>query len=303
MRGSHHNGQVQWLLALVGVAGVSASGPLMAATAAPALAIAFWRNAFATVLLVPTAAATRRTELRGIDRRELRLLGVAALALAAHFATWVVSLKLTSVASATALVCLMAGWVVLITWLRGEAVTRAVVMGLAVSFAGVLVVTGVDTRVSTEALIGDLLAFAGGFFGAVYTITGEQARKTLSTTTYTTVCYGLCAVILLLVCVLGRQDLVGYSDRSWLALVAVTVCAQLLGHSVFNHLLATMSPTVVSLVILLEVPGAAVLAAAFLGQSPPLGVYLGLALILSGLVVVVATRRRPSEQVLEAPVD
>jgi len=293
---------VQWLLAFVGVAGVSASGPLMAATAVPALAIAFWRNAMASAVLVPTAVATRRTELGGLGRRELRVLLVAAAALAAHFATWVTALKLTSVASATALVCLTAGWVVLISRVRGEPVARAVVAGLAVAFCGVLVISGVDTRVSTEALLGDLLALVGGFFAAVYTVAGGEARRTLTTTAYTTVCYGLCAALLLVVCLVGRQELTGYPARSWLALGAVTVCAQLLGHSVFNHLLATMSPTVVSLVILLEVPGAALLAAAFLGQSPPLGVYVGLVLILVGLAVVVASRR-PAELPVEASVD
>ncbi len=293
---------VQWLLAFVGVTGVSASGPLMAATAVPALAIAFWRNALAVGLLVPTAAVTRRAELAGLDRREWRVLIVAAVALAAHFAAWVSALKLTSVASATALVCLTAGWVVLISRLRGEPVTRAVVTGLAVAFIGVLLISGVDTTVSTEALVGDLLALAGGLFAAVYTIAGGEARRTLSTTAYTTVCYSLCALILLVVCLVGRQDLSGYSGRAWLGLVAVTVAAQLLGHSVFNHLLATMSPTVVTLVILLEVPGAALLAAAFLGQSPPLGVYAGLVLILAGLAVVVLARS-PADQPLEAPVD
>ena len=38
--------------------------------------------------------------------------------------------------------------------------------------------------------------------------------------------------------------------------------AQLMGHSVFNHLLATTSPVLVSLALLLEVPGASLLAAA-----------------------------------------
>ena len=47
------------LLALA-LAGVSASGPIMAATAAPALAIAFWRNALG-------AATTRRAD-RGARR-------------------------------------------------------------------------------------------------------------------------------------------------------------------------------------------------------------------------------------------
>ncbi|MBA2418954.1 MAG: EamA/RhaT family transporter, partial [Nocardioidaceae bacterium] len=62
--------------------------------------------------------------------------------------------------------------------------------------------------------------------------------------------------------------------------------AQLLGHSVFNHLLAVMSPAVVSLLLLLEVPAAALLAGLFLGQTPPIGVYVGLVLILVGLAVV-----------------
>ncbi|CAN5900791.1 DMT family transporter [soil metagenome] len=293
---------MQWLLALVGVLGVSASGPLMAATAVPALAIAFWRNALASVVLAPTAAVTRRGELAAMDRSQWQLLAVASVALAAHFATWVLSLKLTSVASATALVALMVGWVVLISRLRGEHVAGAVVAGLCVAFAGVLLISGVDTTVSTEAIIGDLLALAGGFFAAVYTIAGGQARRTLSTTTYTAVCYGLCAAILLVVCIVARQDLGGYSARSWLGLLAVTLCAQLLGHSVFNHLLATMSPTVVALIILLEVPGAALLAAAFINQSPPLGVYVGLTLIVLGLAVVVALKR-PEEHTVELAVD
>lgn len=293
---------VQWVLALVGVLGVSASGPLMAAIAAPALAIAFWRNGLAAAALAPVAATTRRAELSRLDRREWRVLVVAAVSLAAHFALWVTALKLTSVASATALVCLMGGWVVLINRLRGEPVSRAVLAGLVVAFCGVLVISGFDTTVSAEAVVGDLLALAGGLFAAVYTIAGSDARRTLSTTAYTSVCYTLCAVLLLVACLAARQDLGGFSTRTWLGLGAVTACSQLLGHSVFNHLLATMSPTVVSLVILLEVPGAALLAAAFLGQAPPPGVYLGLLLILAGLVVVVATRG-PARRPIEAQVD
>ncbi|MBA3718737.1 MAG: DMT family transporter [Nocardioidaceae bacterium] len=293
---------MQWVLALVGVLGVSASGPLMAAIAAPALAIAFWRNGLAAAVLAPVAATTRRGELSGLDRREWWVLMVAAVSLAAHFALWVTALKLTSVASATALVCLMGGWVVLINRFRGEPVSRTVLAGLLVAFCGVLVISGFDTTVSTEAVVGDLLALAGGLFAAVYTIAGGEARRTLSTTAYTSVCYALCAALLLVACLAARQDLGGFSGRTWLGLVAVTACSQLLGHSVFNHLLATMSPTVVSLVILLEVPGAALLAAAFLGQAPPPGVYAGLSLILAGLVIVVATRG-PAPRPIEARVD
>ena len=51
----------------VGVLAVSVSAPLIAATAAPALAIAFWRNAFGTApAIAPFALATRRAELAGL---------------------------------------------------------------------------------------------------------------------------------------------------------------------------------------------------------------------------------------------
>lgn len=292
--------RVTVLLALVGVLGVSASGPLMAGTQAPALTIAFWRNALAAGVLLPLTATSRRAEVAAMSAREWRLVAVAGVALALHFATWVSSLKLTSVASATALVSLQAGWVVLIAWLRGNRVTTGVLAGLAVSFAGVLVVSGVDVTVSVRALVGDVLAVVGGFFAAVYTWVGADARRSLSTTTYTALCYSTCAVLLVVAVVAARQPLAGFSASTWAGIVAVTVAAQLLGHSVFNHLLAVLSPTVVSLVLLLEVPGAALLAGLFLGQTPPAGVYAGLLLVLAGLAVLV-TRPAPASAASPAP--
>ena len=44
---------------------------------------------------------------------------------------------------------------------------------------------------------------------------------------------------------------------------------------------------VVSLALLLEIPGAALIAAVFLGQVPPAGVFVGLALILAGMALVI----------------
>jgi len=105
--------------------------------------------------------------------------------------------------------------------------------------------------------------------------------------------------VLLAGALIGGVQLWGYDAESWLLIIAVTVVAQLLGHSVFNHLLAVMSPMLVSLVLLLEVPGAALLAAVFLGQVPPIGVYAGLVLILAGLVTVVVR----GGAIVPAPVD
>lgn len=279
------------LLAVLGVVGVSLSGPIMAATAAPALAIAFWRTALATAVLAPVALTRGRAELRALDARGWRTSAFAGLMLALHFATWITALTLTSVAAATALVATQLVWVVLLERLRGTPVARPVVAGSLVAISGVLVVSGVDLSVSREALAGDVCALLGGVFAALYLVAGESVRRTLSTTGYTAVCYGICAGVLAVACAVGGVPLVGFDGEDWLLIVAVTLVAQLGGHSVFNHLLAVMSPTVVSLFILLEVPGAALLAAVLLGQAPAWGVYAGLALMLAGLAVVTLARR------------
>ena len=294
------NGLMRTLLLLaVGVVAVSMSGPLMAAMVVPPLAIAFWRNSLATVLLAPRVATARRTELTGLHRRQVGLILVSGAALAFHFATWVTALRMTSVASATAIVCLQLGWVVAWQALRGERFNAGVIGGLVIAFAGVLVVSGVDFSLSGRALVGDLLALVGGIGSAAYTVIGSRARATVSTTTYTFICYGSCAVILLVAILLTGQQLTGYPAEQWALIGLVTVTAQLLGHSVFNHLLATTSAMVVSLTLLLEVPGAALLAALFLAQTPPTGALVGLVVILVGMVFVVVNNRppRPTELV------
>jgi drug/metabolite transporter (DMT)-like permease len=101
----------------------------------------------------------------------------------------------------------------------------------------------------------------------------------------------MCAAIVAGMALLAGQPLAGFEATGWLGILAITVCAQLVGHTAFNYLLATMSPLLVSMIILLEIPGAALLAAAFLGETLPAGTYAGLAMILVGLAVVVLGQR------------
>lgn len=287
----------------VAVVAVSLSGPLMALAVVPPLAIAFWRNAFATVALAPAAVGGRREELGALRGRELGFVLLSGAALALHFATWVTALTLTSVASATALVCLQLVWIVAWQLVRGQRFGPSVVGGLVLALAGVLVVSGVDFTLSAEALAGDALALVGGVAAAAYTVLGSRARQSVSTTTYTFVCYGSCALLLMVASLVAGQDLGGYPAEQWGLLLLITLTAQLLGHSVLNHLLATTSPMTVSLALLLEVPGAAILAAVILGQQPPVVALLGLAVMLAGMALVIVGNRGPVVPLREAPPD
>jgi drug/metabolite transporter (DMT)-like permease len=283
------------VLLTVALVAVSTSGPLIAATAAPALAIAFWRNAMASGALLPVVLLTCRDELRALDRRELRWAALAGLFLALHFATWIPSLSYTSVASATALVATQPVWAALLATMRGAPVSRAVWTGIGVAMAGALLLTGVDLRVSGQALLGDLLALAGGAFAAAYMVAGSEVRRSVSTTTYTFLCYSVTALILLGACLVGGQQLTGYDAVTWWQLAALTVGAQLLGHSLCNLVLRSTSVTVVSLALLFEIPGAALIAAVFLGQTPPLLALPAAVMLVAGLALVIRASGRATE--------
>jgi drug/metabolite transporter (DMT)-like permease len=278
------------VLLLVAILAVSTSGPLIAATAAPALAIAFWRNAMASLVLVPATLLATRREVAALGRREWALAVLAGALLAVHFAAWVPSVVLSSVASATALVATQPVWAALIARAQGHDVPRRVWGGIAVAVAGVGLLSGVDVTVSPRALVGDVLALAGGAFAAGYMAAGGAVRRSVSTTTYTALCYGTAALLLLVGCLAAGVRLTGYTRETWLALVALTAGAQLLGHSLVNRVLRTTSPTVVSLAILFEVPGAALIAAVWLGQTPPLAALPAALLLLAGVALVVSAR-------------
>ena len=273
------------------VLAVSSSAPLIAFAAAPALAIAFWRNGLAAVALTPVTLGPRRAELVGAGRRALVFGVLAGVALAAHFATWMPSVQLGSVATATALVATQPVWQGLIAAAQGRRPSTAGWLGIGLAVAGAAWATGVDVGVSGRAVLADVLALLGAIAVAVYTALGEQARATLSTTTYTWICYGTCAVLLLVVCLVGRVDLAGYDPQTWAAILALVAGAQLLGHSMFNYALHHVSATTVSVLVLLEVPGASLLAWVWLGQQPRLAALPGLLLLLCGVAVVVLGAR------------
>jgi drug/metabolite transporter (DMT)-like permease len=303
-------------LLTVGVLAVSLAAPLIASLTVPALAIAFWRNALATAAIAPVAGWRRRASHGGVRmshegrgtatgvtratfarpgaRRDVVLVVASGLCLAAHFGFWVTSLGMTSVASSTAIVSLQVIWVVGYDVLRGVPVGRPVVLGVLTATVGAVVVGGVDLSISARALGGDALALVGSLAVAAYTVIGGRVRQRLRTSTYTLGCYGTAATVLLVSALVAGQPLTGYAADQWLGLVVLTLTAQLLGHSVFNHLLATVSPTVVSLALLLEIPGAALIAAAWLGQVPGPAAFAGLVLVLAGMAAVVRSMPGPA---------
>ncbi len=276
-----------WVLLAVAVLAVSTAAPIVVACGAPALAIAFWRCALGA-LLTSGWLLVRRESFQSL-RSQFWIVLVAGVMLALHFATFLPSLRFTSVAAATALVSTVPIWTALFARISGYPVSRWIWVGVGAAMLGVFLITGVDVATSPSALLGDALALLGGVAGAAYIMTGAKARKNLGAGQYSAVVYGLAAAGLLLACLLGGVELTGYEPRDWILIGALTVLAQLLGHSLVNVVLRRLPPTTVGLALLLEVPGAIVVAAVWLGVFPPVQLLPGVLLILAGLAFVIAS--------------
>ncbi|MFM7146031.1 MAG: GNAT family N-acetyltransferase [Actinomycetales bacterium] len=125
----------------VAVAAISASAPIIAAIAAPALAIAFWRCILGAGATGAWVALRQRSEISRLTWHQWRLVILAGLLLGAHFATWIPSLRFTSVASSTALVATQPVWAALIARARGVQIPGRTWVGIAIVSVAILVET------------------------------------------------------------------------------------------------------------------------------------------------------------------
>ena len=287
----HRPGGREVALMAVAVVGVSLSGPLTALVVAPVLAIAFWRNAAGAAAMLPVLLTRERSTLHGLRLRDLRSSAVAGLFLAAHFAAWLPSLHMTTVAASIALVTTTPIWTALAARVAGVHLPAQVWWGLVLAVVGAALIAGVDVTVSWRAVAGDGLALLGAVAAGGYVLAGARARERLATSAYTVVCYSVCALVLAAAALLVDVPLWGFSARDWWLIAAITFVAQLLGHTLLNLVLSTVGPTVVSLAVLLEVPGALIVALVLLGQLPPLLALPGMVAVVVGVALVVRASR------------
>jgi drug/metabolite transporter (DMT)-like permease len=283
---------------LVGIIGIGTSGPLIALSTMPVLTLVFWRNLGGSMVIAPFAwRSLRSTLLDSRDgasdqlRRGLRWSIVAGIALAAHFAFFFTSMRLTSVAAGTALTALQPLFAAFFVTRLGGHIPRRAWIGMIISFIGLLVITGVDLTISLRAFAGDIAAIICAALAAIYVILGSRAQQYVSTSLYTATCYFTCSITALIAAVISGQQLSGFKAREWWLLLGLIAGAQILGHTMFNLTLRRVSPAIVSLIVFFEVPVSALLGYWWIGQLPPSGTIPGVILLLLGCAIFVLRNR------------
>lgn len=252
------------------------------ATAEP-LVVAFYRLAFSALLLAIPALTQRGA---GLDAKHIGLSVASGAFLALHFATWFLSLDLTSVASSTILVSTHPFFVLLYEYMAGGKRTQGwSLAGVLLALVGVTLVSWGDLRLDLPALKGDMLAIAGAVTVSGYFMIGRYVRQRVDAITYSAVAYSSAAAMLLAAAVMAGNRLTGFEPVNWWVFGALALFPTIFGHTLFNWALRYISPAVVSVTILGEPIGASILAWMIWGAIPTVAGIIGGVLVLSGIAL------------------
>ena len=245
---------------------------------APSIVIAAYRLGLATLFLAPIALIRYRSELARIQGNERRLAIGSGIFLALHFATWITSLEFTTVVSSVVLVSTAPLWVALLSPITiKEPLTKPVLIGM--------ICPPFNEFIRGEAFIGDLLALAGAWMAAGYLLIGRRLRAGISLVPYIFIVYGIAAVVLIIIMFASGQTASGYPPQTYLWFVLLALVPQLFGHSSFNWALGYLSAAFVSITLLGEPIGSAVLAYILLDETPTWLKIFGAILILAGIYI------------------
>ena len=280
-----------WLTVSLAVVFVSFGAVLARLAAAPALAVSFYRVALASLVLLPFAARPAVASFPRLSPRHRLLLAGSGVFLALHFATWIASLEYTTIASSVLLVNTAPLFATLLSRVfLGERPPRAVLLALPVALFGAALIALGDYTGDPGSLRGNLLALAGAGTVAAYQVIGRGLREALPLEAYVLGVWAVAAAALAALAAASGVALHGFPPRTWLAFVALAVVPTIGGHGLVNKSLRSLPAPTVGLFLLGEPLGASVLAFFVFGEAPAPWTYVGGALVLAALVLVVVRR-------------
>lgn len=289
-------GQRQVALSAVAVAvlAASTSAILIRAGDAPEPVMAFYRVAFTTLLVLPLARGAGG-QLSRTSRRDLLAAAVAGLALAAHFATWFESVDRTTIAASVTLVQTQPIFVVVgAALLLDERITGRVVAGIALALVGIatMSIEGLLGMTAAPApLVGNALAVVGAVAAAGYVLSGRSIRQRVAVVPYVLVVYSVAAVGLLGSLLAQGLPLLGYPAHEWLLFLGMAVGPGLLGHTLINWALEHVESSIVSVSLVGEPVGSALLALVIFGEVPGALTLVGGAIVITGIVLTALAYR------------
>jgi drug/metabolite transporter (DMT)-like permease len=265
----------------------------------PALVLAFWRDVFVAVTLMPVLGVLAPALLR-VKRQHLIYLVAYGLILALFNSMWTFSVALNGAAVATVLVYCSSGFTALLGWwLLKERLDWAKLLAIAFCLGGCLLVSGALNQNSWRAnLTGIFTGVLSGLCYAIYSLMGRSAAQRglnpWSTLLYT---FSFAAVFLLIVNLLPGGLIVGAVDHpianlfwlgkslvGWGVLFLLAAIPTVAGFGLYNTSLTYLPSSVANLIVTLEPVFTTVTAYILLGERLNWPQASGALMILGGVI-------------------
>jgi len=257
--------------------------------AVPAVSIAFWRMASATMILWGTSSVKPFGTLSRDDRR---LAVIAGVFLGFHFAFFFGALKLTTIANATVLGTMAPVFSALIErFFYNRKFNRQMILGLLVAILGAVVIHGGKFSLDDSHTVGSILALICSFWIAMSLLLAERVRQNAGTFLYCRTLYGSSSVVLIIIVVLMKRQLFGFSSEDYLWLGMLGLFPTVVGHTGFNYAVKYISPTIVAAIPLGEPVVASILGWIIFGESVGFQVIAGGVITLTGLFILITSKR------------
>lgn len=266
---------------IIGVISVSLSAIFVKLSSADAGVIAFYRMLFSILIMLPWFLMKYSNEIKVLSKRDWIFSSIAGVFLSFHFILWFESLNYTSVASSTVLVTMQPLFAFIGTYLFfKEKITLQTFIAGGIAILGSVLISWGDFQISGTALYGDILALIACALITGYLLFGQDVRKRLSLVTYTMVVYSVSTITLFFYIIIKGESFGPYPAIDWMWFILLAIIPNLLGHNLFNWALKWTSTNVISIAILFEPVGAALLAIFIFNE------YLTVSQIVGGLVVI-----------------
>jgi len=280
------------ILLLLGIVAVSTASIFIKLCDAPALIISTYRMVLASLILMPLASYQK--VWKGWDKKDVTWLIFSGILLGLHFASWIASLKYTSVASSVVLVTTHPIFVGIGSWLfLKERLGLNLIFGIGLSVIGSGLIGYGDMALSEEALMGDGLALLGALGASGYFLVGRKMRKNQDLLAYIFPVYSTAGLVLIIFSLFFQKPFFGYSSSTYLFLLLLAIVPQLIGHTTFNWALKYLPASMVAITVLGEPVGSTILAYFILGEGLTFWKVVGGISIFTGILVALK-KRAPS---------
>ncbi len=252
-----------------------------------ALALAFWRDLVAFILLL-VGVRLLRPELLAFRRQDWVLVTGLGISLGGFHACWNLGVMLNGAAVATVqqaampAIVAVAAWVVWresLTWLNGVAIL--------LTFGGTVLVSGPDVLSRAEiAWSGLLLGVGIPLLYAGWNLFGKQLRRRYHPLTVLTYGFGVGAAILLPFQFNAPQPW-PFPWQVGISFAGLIVLPTILGFTVYTFALGRLPASVATILAMSEIAFVAVYAYLLLGERLTAGQVMGSLLVVAGVILLI----------------